>query len=84
MKRVPRGTNGGVSMGGLLASAVGALVVALVSLLTLLYNKGLALDTDEDRLLIKVFLLSLTVSGKVPKQKSKLNLTKRANGQCNR
>ena len=66
MKRVPRGTNGGVSMGGLLASAVGALVVALVSLLTLLYNKGLALDTDEDRLLIKVFLLSLTVSGKVP------------------
>ena len=63
MKRVPRGTNGGVSMGGLLASVVGALVVAFVSLLTLLYNKGLALDTDEDRLLIKVFLLSLTVSG---------------------
>ena len=65
MKRVPRGTNGGVSMGGLLASVVGALVVALVSLLTLLYNKGLALDTDEDRLLIKVFILSLTVSGKL-------------------
>ena len=72
MKRVPRGTNGGVSMGGLLASVVGALVVALVSLLTLLYNKGLALDTDEDRLLIKVFILSLTVSGKLSKILGKL------------
>ena len=64
MKRVPRGTNGGVSMGGLLASVVGALVVAVVSLATLLYTKGLSFETDEDRLLVKVFVLSLTVSGK--------------------
>jgi len=63
MKRVPRGTNGGVSMGGLVASAVGAFVVACVSLATLLYTKGLSWDSDEERLLIKVFVASLTVSG---------------------
>jgi uncharacterized membrane protein len=63
MKRVPRGTNGGVSMGGLVASGVGAFVVACVSLATLLYTRGLSWETDEERLLIKVFVASLTVSG---------------------
>ena len=64
MKKVPRGTNGGVSMGGLVASFVGSFVVTLTSLVTLYINQGIAFDTEEERLNVKVFVFALTCAGK--------------------
>ena len=64
MKKVPRGTNGGVSMGGLVASCVGSFVVTIVSLITLYINGGISFQTSEDWLKVRVFIISLTLAGR--------------------
>ena len=48
MKKVPRGTNGGVSMGGLLASLLGALVITIAALFTLYINSGIGFSDSND------------------------------------
>jgi len=63
MKKVPRGTNGGVSMGGLLASLLGALVISIAALFTLYFNSGIGFSDPNDFKLVKVFLLSNTTTG---------------------
>ena len=65
MKKVPRGTNGGVSMGGLLASLLGALVIATTSLITLYINSGIGFSDSNDFKLVKVFILSNATTGMI-------------------
>lgn len=71
MKKVPRGTNGGVSMGGLLASLLGALVITIAALFTLYINSGIGFSDSNDFKLVKVFLLSNTTTGKTELVQSK-------------
>ena len=66
-KKVPRGTNGGVSLPGLCAAFGGAAVVALSSLVTLYFTSGLPLDSHEGherKNVALTLLLSLTLTGK--------------------
>ena len=62
-KKVPRGTNGGVSLPGLIASACGAFVVTICSLITLYLFGGISFSTANDVRLVKIFICALTTAG---------------------
>ena len=65
-KKVPRGTNGGVSLPGLLAAIGGAACVALSSATTLYLTSGLPVDSHEGherKHVALTLLLSLTLTG---------------------
>ena len=63
-KKVPRGTNGGVSILGLLAAFAGAFVVSVSSAITLYLTSGLPYDNGYDKNIAWTLILSLSCTGK--------------------
>lgn len=62
-KRVPRGTNGGVSLVGFIAAALAGAWIAFCVLIALWWTDGIALSEDSGKLTAKVLFLSLALTG---------------------
>ena len=64
-KRVPRGTNGGVSLVGFVAAALAGAWIAFCVLIGLWWTEGIVLNEEDGKLTAKVLFLSLAITGTV-------------------
>jgi len=62
-KRVPRGTNGGVSFVGFVAAALAGAWIAFCVLIGLWWTDGISLGEENGKLTAKVLFLSLALTG---------------------
>ena len=63
-KKVPRGTNGGVSLVGFIAAALAGAWIAVCVLAGLWWTNGIDFTDDSGKLTAKVLFLSLALTGK--------------------
>ena len=63
-KKVPRGTNGGVSLVGFVAAALAGAWIAVCVLAGLWWTNGIDFADDSGKLVAKVLFLSLALTGK--------------------